>query len=169
MIAKQFEQYTLEIANACGLGIVESKNAPGWHIANTETGKTLLYVGAKDRTLEALWGFPAFQSYVIEQWRNRTDKTAGTRNGVMARLAYWHGGHNASETSTGRLGMQCDLNDDEAVASYFYHTIRKDAEEPLKAQIQELKAQLFDLQEAAKRKCKKAKKRPNKKAKHAST
>lgn len=147
MIAKQFEQYTLEIANACGLDIVKVKNISRWCIVDLESGKPIHYAtSSQGSTIAALWDFPAFQSYVIEQWRNRTDKTAGTRNGVISRLAYWHGGHNASESSCGRLGMQCDLNDDEAVASYFYHAIREDAEEPLKAQIQELKAQLFDLQ-----------------------
>lgn len=69
-----------------------------------------------------------------------------TKTGVIAKLAYWHGGHNASDNSWGRLGMQCDTEDDEDVASYFYHSIKEDAEKPLKQEIQELKAKLFDLQ-----------------------
>lgn len=69
-----------------------------------------------------------------------------TRTGVIAKLAYWHGGHNASENSWGRLGMQCDTEDDEDVASYFYHSITEDAQKKLKQEIQELKAKLFDLQ-----------------------
>lgn len=70
-----------------------------------------------------------------------------TRTGVIAKLAYWHGGHNASENSWGRLSMQCDPEDDEDVASYFYHSIREDAQKPLEEKIKELKARIFNLQD----------------------
>lgn len=44
--------------------------------------------------------------------------------------------------------MQVDTEDDEAVASYFYHSIKEDAAKPLRAEIERLKARLFDLQNA---------------------
>jgi hypothetical protein len=68
------------------------------------------------------------------------------RRSIIAKLAYWHGGHNASENSWGRLGMQVDVNDDEAVAEYFYKEISADARKPLESEIVQLKARLFDLQ-----------------------
>lgn len=43
--------------------------------------------------------------------------------------------------------MQVDTDDDEAVASYFYHSITEDAQKPLKEEIKELKARIFDLQD----------------------
>jgi uncharacterized small protein (DUF1192 family) len=42
--------------------------------------------------------------------------------------------------------MCVDVEDDEAVAKYFYHAIKEDAEKPLKAEIERLKARLYDLQ-----------------------
>lgn len=68
------------------------------------------------------------------------------RRSIIAKLAYWHGGHNASENSWGRLGMQVNTADDEAVAEYFYKEISADARKPLEAEIVRLKARLFDLQ-----------------------
>lgn len=67
------------------------------------------------------------------------------RRSIIAKLAYWHGGHNASENSWGRLGMQVDTDDDEAVAKYFYESISQDARKPLEAEIIKLKAMIFDL------------------------
>jgi len=68
------------------------------------------------------------------------------RRSIIAKLAYWHGGHNASENSWGRLGMCVDVNDDEAVAEYFYKEISADARKPLEEEIVKLKARFFDLQ-----------------------
>ena len=68
-----------------------------------------------------------------------------SRRSIIAKLAYWHGGHNASENSWGRLGMQVDTDNDEAVAEYFYREISADARKPLELEIAELKARLFDL------------------------
>jgi len=42
--------------------------------------------------------------------------------------------------------MQVDTDDDEAVASYFYHSIKEDAQKPLKEEIEKLKAKIYDLQ-----------------------
>lgn len=42
--------------------------------------------------------------------------------------------------------MQVDVNDDEAVAEYFYKEISADARKPLESEIVQLKARLFDLQ-----------------------
>ncbi len=69
-----------------------------------------------------------------------------SRTSIIAKLAYLHGGHNASENSWGRLGMVVDTNDDKAVAEYFYREISKDAREPLEKEIIKLKALIFDLQ-----------------------
>mgnify|MGYP000237488276 CR=1 FL=1 len=68
-----------------------------------------------------------------------------SRNGLIAKLAYLHGGHNASENSHGRLRMVVDINDDQAVANYFYQSISDDARKPLEQEILKLKAKLFDL------------------------
>ena len=78
--------------------------------------------------------------------KNKTQSPASSRTSIISKLAYWHGGHNASENSWGRLGMCVNVEDDEAVAKYFYHSIKEDAERPLKDEIQRLKAQLYDLQ-----------------------
>lgn len=75
------------------------------------------------------------------------------RRGIIAKLAYWHGGHNASENSWGRLGMQVDVDDDAAVAEYFYKEISADARRPLEAEIVRLKARLFDLQNVRDHRC----------------
>tara|TARA_R110000744_G_scaffold10369_14_gene32425 strand:- start:351 stop:1190 length:840 start_codon:yes stop_codon:yes gene_type:complete len=53
--------------------------------------------------------------------------TECTRNGVVSRLAYYMGGHNASEKSPGRLQLSVDVSDDDALANYFYDTISEDA------------------------------------------
>jgi len=66
-----------------------------------------------------------------------------SRTGVIAKLAYLHGGHNASENSWGRLGMMVDTENDAAVAGYFYNSITEDAKKPLEAEIMKLRAQLF--------------------------
>lgn len=42
--------------------------------------------------------------------------------------------------------MQVNTTDDEAVAEYFYKGISADARKPLEAEIVQLKAKLFDLQ-----------------------
>lgn len=68
------------------------------------------------------------------------------RRSIIAKLAYRHGGHNASKDSWGRLGMQVDTEDDEAVAEYFHKEISADVRKPLEAEIVQLKARLFDLQ-----------------------
>lgn len=69
-----------------------------------------------------------------------------TRDGVVSYLAYLHGGHNASPPlRCGRLGLQVDTEDDEAVARYFYHSITEDARKPLLREIETLKAKLYDL------------------------
>ncbi len=67
------------------------------------------------------------------------------RYGVIARLACWHGGHNASEGNWGRLGMQVDVYDDEAVARYFYESISEDARKKAEEQLRVLKAMMFEL------------------------
>lgn len=74
--------------------------------------------------------------------------SAPSRTGVIAKLAYWHGGHNASENSWGRLPMMVDVEDDEAVAEYFFKAIASDARKPLEAEIVRLKALLFDSHKA---------------------
>lgn len=74
------------------------------------------------------------------------DVQDNARRSIIAKLAYWHGGHNASEVSWGRLGMVVDTTDDEAVAEYFYKEIRNDATQRLEREINQLKAKLYDLQ-----------------------
>ncbi len=69
-----------------------------------------------------------------------------SRSGLIAKLAYIIGGFNASDKSCGRFGSHVDLNDDEEIAFYVYKTISNDACAPLKKEIIDLKAQLFDLQ-----------------------
>jgi hypothetical protein len=85
-------------------------------------------------------------AHEIDQLRAALDDARSDgRRSIIAKLAYWHGGHNASENSWGRLGMQVDVEDDEAVAKYFYKEISADARKPLEAEIVTLKARLFDL------------------------
>lgn len=71
---------------------------------------------------------------------------SNSRTGLMANLAYNMGGHNASNTSCGRLALCVDVDDDEKVARYFYDEIWSDAQRPLIEEIIKLKALLFDLQ-----------------------
>jgi hypothetical protein len=73
-------------------------------------------------------------------------KEKNSRNGLISWLAYVHGGHNASPgTSSGRLWTMVDIDDDEAVARYFYKAITDDAEYELKNEITKPKAKIFDL------------------------
>lgn len=74
----------------------------------------------------------------------------GTRTGVISQLACFHGGHNASDNSWGRLALCVDVENDRAVAEYFYTEISKDARGPLEDKIIQLKAKLYDLQEELK-------------------
>ena len=79
-------------------------------------------------------------------WRTRRPlPKRGSRDGLIAKLAYLHGGHNANEESCGRLALCVDVEDDDAVARYFYKTISSDARRPLEEEIKSLKAKLFDL------------------------
>lgn len=77
-----------------------------------------------------------------------------SRTGIISWLAAFNGGHNSSPpVSWGRLNMQIkDMKDDEAVARYLYNEIKADAEKPLKKEITELKAQLFDAMKPKKKK-----------------
>ncbi len=98
------------------------------------------------------WGSidDSIQDEIIEELADELDQAANSsRRSIIAKLAYWHGGHNASENSWGRLGMQVDVYDDEAVAKYFYDKISSDAREPLEKEITRLKALIFDLQNKA--------------------
>ena len=78
-----------------------------------------------------------------------TTGSASSRTSVIAKLAYWHGGHNASENQWGRLSMMVDVEDDEAVAEYLFKAISNDARKPLEAEIIRLKALLFDSENSA--------------------
>lgn len=94
-------------------------------------------------------GDHSVRHWIEEKMREKPDGTGKpTRRGVISQLAYWNGGHNASETSWGRLGMQVNVEDDAAVAEYFYKSITEDARKPLLDEITRLKAMLFDLQNA---------------------
>lgn len=82
----------------------------------------------------------------IAESKSLDDARKDGRRSIIAKLACWHGGHNASENSWGRLGMQVNVDDDEAVAEYFYKEISADARKPLEEEITKLKARIFDLQ-----------------------
>jgi len=73
-----------------------------------------------------------------------TMKKIPSRENLIAKLAFLHGGHNAHGDSCGRLGSCVDLMDDEAVADYFYRSISADAQKPLEAEILRLKSFIFD-------------------------
>lgn len=68
------------------------------------------------------------------------------RRSIIAKLACWIGGHNASDNSWGQLHLAVDPLDDDAVSQYLYETISATAKKPLEEEIIKLKAMLFDLQ-----------------------
>ncbi len=87
-------------------------------------------------------------------------KTKSSRLGVISWLTYLLGGYNANAgTSWGRLELSCpDVGNDEAVARHILSEHESDIEQPLKKEIAELKAKLYDY-ENPKRKRKIVKKR----------
>jgi hypothetical protein len=83
---------------------------------------------------------------IIRLAHGEDDARRAGRRSIIAKLACLHGGHNASSNSWGRLGMQVDTDDDNALAKYFYKEISADARKPLEEEIKNLKARLYDLQ-----------------------